>query len=313
MNYPLKAQELSNSEHHGGDKFFFLCQVGEGGSVPKITIDGDYPIAVSKEELRGEIHRAQNVKLPSRYEVTNGPIPNDLTNTSIDWARMRTAATGLALWISSKELPESMIYLVQNSADKPVNASRWNFPSNLMRASMLEQAFQAANSETGLLIPRKDGKGLVGVNFALPETFPGISEGFQAAVLSAREQQESNIRKQLAEKYPEFQDKPIKWQTAQTVERNDSPMREVEINLLGKVFKTRAHMLDDPKAHSANVHFPVTVNLDALDGASNLDFNNVMAIDPEKFGRNHGLFTREEAGQLDTIPAPNDYFQRLNV
>ena len=89
-------------------------------------------------------------------------------------------------------------------------------------------------------------------------------------------------------------------------------MQDVEISLLGVSFRTKAHVLADSEAHSVNVHFPVTVNLDGLDGADQLDFTKIMTIDPEKFGRNQGLYTQSEAQKIDAIPAPADYFKRLN-
>ena len=312
MTYPVTAKELLDSEYRGEADFFLLCQLDNDGETPKIIIDDGFPIAVNKDDLRNEIDTKQGIKLPRRYEITNGPIPDDLTNTEVNWAQMRTAATGLALWVSSEKLEEPMIYLIQNSADKPVNPSRWNFPSNLMRDNILEQAFQAANSETALFIPTKDGKKIIGVNFELPQNFPDINSEFKDKILSRRSNQEDNIRKQLSEKHPEFADTPIEWRVIQTTEREDPTIQEVKLNLLGKEFTTKAHLLDDPKANSVNIHIPVSVDLDQLANEYKLDLTKMMAIDPEKFGRNQGLHTQTSAQELDTIPAPTDYFEQLS-
>ena len=312
MALPTSAQTLLNSPYEGTSDFFLLCHVDEANqSNPLITIAPDSPIAVNGDELRDEIYAEQGVKLPTRYEVTNGQLPDDLTHTDIDWENIRTAATGMALWLQSSQLHEPLLYLVQNDATKKVNPNRWNFPSNLLREGLFKQAWSAANSETALLIPSTDGKSLRGIIFDLPTELGTISTADKIARLNSfTTEKEGNIRKQLAEQHPEHIGLPIHWHNVATKIRSNTLTQPVTIDILGQRLETRAHVLNDANARSVNIHFDVEVAIDSLPFAQFLDLTRAFATDGESYGRNHGLHTLEQARKLDTIPAPCDYLSR---
>jgi hypothetical protein len=314
--YPTAVSEYLDSDYRGKGHFFMLFNPN-GDSV---TANGDNPLAVNKKDLRDTVLQDTGVKLPTIDEFRTGPMPTDLTNTTIDWAAMRTAATGLAVWVHRPDF-EPSIYLVQNDHSKKINPDRWNFPSQLVGTNIPEQAFSAANSEMGLLIPTKDGSKLIGLNFELPDTLPQVSDDFKQSILAKRAKQEVNLRKELAKRFPEFADTPIEWQIVQTQALPETAnVRSVTVSMLGEEFVTRAHAYNDDtfnkegfRANSFNVHFPVSVDLSALPNAADLDFTKVMAIDPEQYGRNHGLHTAQDAKGLNTIPAPTDYFLTLEA
>lgn len=323
--YPVTAQQLLDSGYRGQSDFHLLFEVDSITDPSRITVKPGFPIAVNNKDDRQQIQKDSGIKLPTRYDITTGPLPDDLSDTKIDWTQMYTAATGLALWIRAPG-QEDRIYLVQNTLDKKINPGRWNFPSQLVRDALPVQAFTAVNQETGLLIPTKDGTRLIGLNFDLPEVITSIDPELKARILAGRKNQETNLREQLHQKFPDHAGKPIEWRMVQPQNlQQNGATRDIQFNLLSEAFTTHAHVLVDskyadnidpdkpPPAQSVNIHFPAVVDLSDLPDADQLDLANIIAVDPEELGRNHGLFSLEKARNLDTIPAPTDYIQTLEL
>ena len=307
MVYPTNAAQLMASTYRGKDDFFLLCRV-EQGQDTSIIVENDFPIAVNKENVRDAILAETGIKLPTRKEISKGPRPDNLS-PQIDWTKMYTAATGGALWLTADD-KEPLIYLIQNSADKPVNPNRWNFPSGLVCDNIPEQAFTEINQETGIIIPTHYGT-LCGLNIELPNNLPALSKDFKDSVLVERKDQESNINTMLTLIHRPYADQQIEWLTVGTSPAYDKNLDSVSFHLLGQIFNSRAHVFVDEKAKSANIHFPMRVELTDIADARRLWLPGIRAVDPEDFRRTHGLFTLDEALKLDTIPAPRDYLQRL--
>lgn len=301
--YPTNAGELLTSVYRGKDDFFLLCKVEKNSGGTRITVENGFPIAVNKEGMRDAILAETGIKLPTRKEISKGPRPDDLTVT-VDWDRMYTGAAGAALWVSGQQsqADDPMIYLIQNSPDKPVNPNRFNFPSGLLSDDFLPHAFTEITEETGILLVDEDQ--LTGLNFDLPPHLPSLKQDFKAAALANRRAQESCIREELAQRHPEHAHKPVQWASVPTRLLTEG-LDKVSFSILGQAFDTHAHVLVDEKVKSANVHFPLQADL------TGHDFSEILAIDPEQFKRNHGLYTLSQALTLDTIPAPRDYLLRL--
>ncbi len=301
--YPTIAGELLTGPYRGKDDFFLLCKVEENSDGTHITVEENSPIAVNKETVRDVILAETGIKLPTRKEISKGPRPNDLTAT-IDWDKMYTGAAGAALWVSGQEpFQDPMIYLIQNSADKPVNPSRFNFPSGLLSDDFLSQAFTEITEETGIILVEDNE--LIGLNYDLPAHLPSLKQHFKTAVLDGRDAQESCLQEELDLRHPEYEGKKVKKWISVPTQLLNKGLDSVSFNILGETFNTHAHVLVDEKAKSANVHFPLHFDL------NNHEFSEILAIDPEKFKRNHGLYTLDQALALDTIPAPHDYLLRL--
>lgn len=306
-DFPVTAERLLQKPFSESSNFFLLCRVDETASGSRILVEPGFPLAVNNEKVRDTIRQNSGILLPTRKEFSNKKLPDGL-DTSIDWDQLYTAATGAALWIEG--VPGSsqpLVYLGQNSADKPVNPNRFNFPSRLLSGNIPEQAFMAVNQETGIFLVDENNRRLVGLNFMLPKEMPNLDRAFVRSVLDGRAAQENNIRTQLARLHPGYAELPIKWITVKTETRQEDTIKPVTFDLLGQQFETFAHVLADGEVMSANVHFPVRVDL----SKPGIDFTKVVTVDPEKFGRNVGLYSLEDVCEMDTIPAPSDYFSRL--
>lgn len=306
-DYPVTAEQLLTKDFRETCNFFLLCQVYETAPGSRILVESGFPLAVNNEKVRNTIRESSGILLPTRKEFSNKRLPDGL-DISIDWDQLYTAATGAALWIEG--VPGSsqpLVYLGQNSADKPVNPNRFNFPSRLLSGNIPEQAFMAVNQETGIFLVDENNGRLVGLNFMMPKEVPNLDEEFVRSVLDGRAAQENNIRTQLTRLHPGYAELPIEWTTVQTETRQEDTIKPVTFDLLGQQFKTFAHVLADGEVMSANVHFPVKADLSKL----RIDFTKVVTVDPEKFGRNVGLYSLKDVCGMDTIPAPRDYFSRL--
>lgn len=300
MSFPTNAGQLMSGEYQGKEEFFLLCQVAQGDAVT-VTVEPDFPVCVNKAEIRDQILAETGTKLPTRAEFSRRELPEDLTS-KVNWDTMYTAATGPALWIRDAA-DENKLYLTQNDATKPVNPNRFNFPSNLVTTGLFAQAFKAMNGETRILIPDDEGN-VVALNFEFPQGYPSVSDSFKEAVLANRKAQETNIQRELRKRHPEHAGKPIQWVSVPTAPTQDGA-QDVVFQLPGQEpLCTKAHILADDNVHSVNVHFPLQA------GVSKIGTGFAMAVDPEKYGRNHFLMTLEEAKKVDTIPAPRDYLNR---
>lgn len=300
--YPTTAEQLLSSAWKGKDKFFLLCRFEKNDADLSIIIEPDFPIAVNDESVRDEIAAQQGVKLPTRKEISKGALKD-----------FYTVGTGAALWINgtARFYDPDKIYIIQNTPDKVPNGNKFKFPSGLASTTLIDQAFIELNEETGILIP-DEADDLIALDFNLPTELPEVSTDARITVLQGRKERENYIRAELNKRYPEHAKTTIHWRTIDTHIEHKSSKR-ARFNLLGNTFDNVAHVLVDDSVNSVNIHFPIVADLSPLRSAFGVRFDEAMIVDPEGFGRNHGLYTAKETAKLDTIPAPRDYLQRLTA
>lgn len=293
MNLPVNAEQMLSGNLRGKDKAFLLMTFDAASNT--LTVKPDYPVALN---IKAEDRDRLNLKLPTRNEFSKG-------QAGSAYDSYRTGASGAALWVYGTTAGGNgpRILLLQNSLDKPVNPGRFNFPSGLLTSGIMEQAFIETNEESGLLIVDRARQTLTGINLNLFPQKSSLTAEFRNAVFAVRSTQEDNIRKQLSAKYPEFSGWAIEWKTLDVNEIRTGA--QATLDMMGSIEKVAAHVVDDRKAKSVNLHFPVSLTLP--------DTAEVIVVDPEKFGRNAGLYTLDQARQLDTIPAPHDYLHQKLV
>lgn len=289
---PTTAYELVSGSQKGRDSSFLLLAFD--ATANKLTVGRDFPIALN---MKPEERDAAGLNLPTRNEFSKG-------QAGPQYDGYRTGASGAAVWVYGAGSAEPRILLLQNSLDKPVNPGRYNFLSGLLTTGIKEQAFIETNEEGGLFVVDRQNKILRGLNMNMFAGDDSLSQQFRNAVFDVRGSQEANIRIQLSIKHPEFAEWPIVWDIidVKTIAGNSNA---VTLDMFGTEEVVYAHVLEDTIAKSVNVHFPVSLTLP--------EDAEVIAVDPEKFGRNAGLYTLGQARQLDTIPAPNDYLQKLEL
>jgi len=309
MTYPIDVQSLAELTGLNSPKYFALGtleQQDADGAVINILPDG--PIAVNDAKfpyLRAQIQQATDVKLPTRNEVSNGPRPDDLTHSNIDWQNTGTVAAGMAIWLQSENLPEPLLYVAKNGSQKPVNPGRVNIPSNLLRMNPHDQAMAAANGDTTLLIPSQGETHLIGMKFKPPREFNSLDVAFQESVLDGfymEEEKHANIHARLQEMNSPYAGLPIHYYEVPMQIRTNDPVQETTVNFMGEVTKALAHVYYDRPLDAINVNYPVDADLDALPDAKELDFSKMIAVRPLKFGAQHALLTLDKAYKQATQP-----------
>lgn len=309
VKYPTQAADIPASPYEGRDDFFFAFNLfrreqDDNGTI-HLVLDGTTPLLVNNEKMRNEIAEKTGVILPTRKEFSNHSISDDVRHywPRINWDQMYTGAVGAFVHVIDSQ-DQDRLYLLQNSASKDKNPNKWNTASGLISSCRPDEtAFLETTEELGLLSVYGDH--LVGRVLTMGDSLPGLSAEFRGQVCRDKYQikrdQEANIRARLTVTHPEHAQKPIEWMGFVSQAVNSDVCEGVVVSMMEQEFKLRAHVVADDDAKSVNMHFPVLA-------ARGFD---CIAVDPEKFGRNAGLFTLDEAANLDTIPAPRDYIERL--
>lgn len=298
--YPRNAQELQTSALYNTDQAYFLFCVDQGSGGVKLGVDADMPFAVTKTTVRDEIFSNTGVMLPTREEFRGKKISIETQKSfpQLDFEQLYTMATGPIPLFDKRDGKGFRILLLQNDLTKPVNPGKWNFPSRLVSGTEPHIVLQSClATEVGVLADFGNDY-MERVLPRLTSSFPALSAEQLNALNGAVAGQEANIKRELAKRnYPVPTNITPVWRDVGVTDLGPNILKNVQVDILGKAFNARAHIVLDGALNSANVHFPMMFN----------GMSSAIVVDPDVHGKNVALSTFEEASKLDLIPAPRDF------
>ncbi len=301
--YPTNAQEFKESALSGTDQGYFLFRVDQGDDgTTQLSVDAGMPFAVTKTTLRDVIYANTGVMLPTREEFRGKNISTETQKSfpDVDFNQLYTMATGPIPLLNKGDGKGWQVLLLQNDLTKPVNPGRWNFPSRLVSGTEPHVVLQQCMAtEVGILTEFGNNHRVLP---KLTHDFPALSAEQSISLDEQVAGQEANIKRELAKLgYTVPETITSAWRYVGVTGGLSDVLTDVQVNVLGNVFNTSAHVLLDATLNSANVHYPMLFNR----------LSGVVAVDPDVHGKNVALATFKEAADLDLIPAPRDFINRV--
>lgn len=286
--YPKTNAELLESPYAGKDDFFLVARVTRNVENGEwlVNFESDLPAVANNKKIQRRVFEETGEEILTKADILSGN--HDLGEG------IRTVGAGVFLWLENAQ-NETKIALLKKDANAPTSANCWAQPSGLASDYPILTMFREMNEETGILSVDDNNKTVIVNGFMLPQDIYDADPSFVAQVFEEKEKSLESIKQQIAKHYPEYSGYDVVFSTdpIETRVRNDTQaLEKVRITVPdGSASSFRGIIFDDVEKNSFNLHIPIQARID-------LPFP-LAAVDPEGYGREGGILSRNELRALE--------------
>jgi hypothetical protein len=314
--FPTTNISLIDSPLNGNNCLFMTAKLGDN----KIIFDPNSPLLLSDGKIGGKKMKAEEIRTLLNFPqiLTRNEFSRNDNRTGYE--DLYTVATGMQIFITDST-GETKALIAQNSADKPVNPSRYNFSASglFSGGNFMHAAAQSLSDEVGLVVKTGDAS-FTKLILALPSVFGNvafddtkqngkiITELKKSSDFSAVDETAIQIKSlPLSLTFNENAQQNAKHIQIVSYKKQPAIMDEVN-NIQYSSFHQESvdvygHLLADNDKRSINFHHVMDLRL-----PEGITLNDIIPLDMQGFGKNYHLLSSDEVVERDLIPAPRDFF-----